>query len=172
MWEIVHRYKGRQVWIRLKEHQKDVEKTADKKYTRATRKASTSEQHESAITDCVAQANHIINLGKAKYSTGRLTHSLQKGAMAINRNEGIFTLDHVFDLLLTTTFQPGRATTIIGTTFYGKSSEPKHLWSSHKTRWQKLKRVSKILDLSNQIFIYLRLALGYTCRNIADPCIK
>ena len=40
---------GRQPGVRLKEHQKDSEKIADKKFTRNTRKTSTSKQHKSAI---------------------------------------------------------------------------------------------------------------------------
>ena len=50
----------------LKEHQKDSEKIADKKFTRNTRKTSTSEQHKSAITDHVAQENHLIDWEGAK----------------------------------------------------------------------------------------------------------
>ena len=52
---------GRLFGVRLKEHQKDSEKVKDTKYTRANRKASTSEQHKSAITDHVAQENHVID---------------------------------------------------------------------------------------------------------------
>ncbi|XP_072048630.1 uncharacterized protein [Amphiura filiformis] len=52
---------GRQFGVRLKEHQKDSETVKDTKFTRANRKASTSEQHKSAITDHVAQENHVIN---------------------------------------------------------------------------------------------------------------
>ena len=57
---------GRQFRIRLKKHQKDVEKIEDITFTRAARKASTSEQHKSAITDHVAQANQIIDWEKAR----------------------------------------------------------------------------------------------------------
>ena len=57
---------GRQFGTRLKEHQKDVSTVADIKFTRAHRKASTTEQHKSAITDHVAQENHIINWDEAK----------------------------------------------------------------------------------------------------------
>ena len=143
---------GRQFGIRLKEHQKDVEKIADIKFTRAARKASTSEQHKSAITDHVAQANHIIDWDKAKIldrDTNPFSRKIREsveirkmGAMAINRDEGVYTLDHVYDSLLKSTLHPGKETTIIGR-FPGKSSEPKHLWSSHQARWWKLKSVSK-----------------------------
>ncbi|XP_072051531.1 uncharacterized protein [Amphiura filiformis] len=52
---------GRQFGVRLKEHRKDSETVKDTKFTKAKRKASTSEQHKSAITDHVAQENHVIN---------------------------------------------------------------------------------------------------------------
>ena len=44
---------------------------------------------------------------------------------------------------------PGKETNIIGT-FPRKSIEPKHLWSSHQSRWQKLKSVSKIIVFVTQ----------------------
>ena len=127
---------GRQFGIPLKEHQKDVEKIADIKLTRAARKASTSEQHKSAITDHVAQANHIIDWDKAKILdrdtnpfSRKIRESIEirkKGALAINRDEGVYTLDDVYDSLLKSTLHPGKETTVIGR-FPGKSSEPKHL---------------------------------------------
>ena len=52
---------GRLFGTRLKEHQKDSESIKDTVFTRANRKASTSEQHKSAITDHTAQENHIID---------------------------------------------------------------------------------------------------------------
>ena len=57
---------GRQLGVRLKEHQKDSEKIAEKKFTRAMRKSSTTEQHKSAITDHVAQENHLIDWEETK----------------------------------------------------------------------------------------------------------
>ena len=91
---------GRPFGIRLKEHQKDVEKIADIKFTRAARKSSTSEQHKSAIPDHVAQANHIIDWDKAKILDRdanpflrEIRESIEirkKGTMAINRDEGVY----------------------------------------------------------------------------------
>ena len=43
--------------------------------------------------------------------------------MAINRDEGIYTLDRIHDSLLKTAFQLGKETTIIGR-FPGTGSEP------------------------------------------------
>ena len=68
---------------------------------------------------------------------------------ALNRDEGVYTLDHVYDSLLKSTLHPGKETTMIGR-FPGKSSELKHLWSSHHARWQKLKSVSKIFRFVTQ----------------------
>ena len=49
-----------------KELHKDVLTLADVKYTRGNRKASSTEQHKSAITDHVVQENHIIKWDEAK----------------------------------------------------------------------------------------------------------
>ncbi len=57
---------GRQFGVRLKEHKKDAESIATRKFTRANRKESTSEFHKSAITDHIAQENHVINWEGAK----------------------------------------------------------------------------------------------------------
>ena len=50
----------------LKEYQKDVTLVADVKFTRVNRKVSTTEQHNLAITDHVAQENHTIKWDEAK----------------------------------------------------------------------------------------------------------
>ena len=149
---------GTQFGHAFKEHQKDVEKIADVNFTRAARKASTSEQHKSAITDHVAQANHIIDWDNARILnrdanpfSRKIRQSIEirkKGAMAID--EGVYTLDHIYDSQLKSTLHPGKEATIISR-FPGKSSEPKHLWSSHQARWRKLKSVSKIFGLSLKI---------------------
>ena len=125
---------GRQFGTRLKEHQKDVTTVADVKFTRANRKASTTEQHKSAITDHVAQENHIINWDEAKILdrdsntfSRRIREAIEirkKGAKAINRDEGSFTLDHVYDSLLCTTSHPRKEN---NNKFPEKSSEPRHL---------------------------------------------
>ena len=51
---------GRQFEIRMKEHQKDTETVTERHFTRGNRKESTTEIHKSAITDHVAQENHVI----------------------------------------------------------------------------------------------------------------
>ena len=98
------------------------------------RKASTTEQHKSAITDHVAQENHIIKWDEAKILdrdsntfSRRIREAIEirkKGVKAINRDEGSFTLDHVYDSLLCTTSHPRKEN---NKKFPGKSSEPRHL---------------------------------------------
>ncbi|XP_072048371.1 uncharacterized protein [Amphiura filiformis] len=88
---------GRQFGTRLKEHKKDSETIAERKFTRANRKESTSEQHKSAITDHIAQENHVIECEGAKAldrDSNAFTRSIReaiqirkKGAKAINRDE-------------------------------------------------------------------------------------
>ena len=105
--------------------------------------------HKSAITDHVAQENHIIKWEVAKILdrdsntfSRRIQEAIEirkKGAKAINRDKGSFTLNHVYDSLLCTTLHPRKEN---NSKFPRKSSEPRHLWSSHQSRWWKLKFVS------------------------------
>ena len=131
---------------RLKEHQKDSEIIKDIKFTRASRKASTSEQHKSAITDHIAQENHIIDwegasiLDRDSNTTTRrmreAIHIRKRGAKAINRDDGTHFLDHIYDPLLKPTLNPRNED---NNKPRGKRSGLDHLWSSHQTRWRKLK---------------------------------
>ena len=125
---------GRLFGTRLKEHQKDSEKISDIKFTRATRKASTSEQHKSAITDHIAQENHVIDwegatiLDRDSNSTTRkireAIHIRKRGAKSINRDDGSMFLDHVYDPLLKPTLNPRNEN---NTKRRGKRSGPDHL---------------------------------------------
>ncbi len=95
---------GRQLGIRITEHQKDTEKIADKKFTRAARKSSTSELHKSAITDHVAQYNHVIDWDEVKIldrdsiafprKIREAIQIRQRGNKVLNRDECVFSLDH------------------------------------------------------------------------------
>ncbi len=126
---------GRQFGVRLKEHQKDAESVATRKFTRANRKDSASEIHKSAITDHIAQQNHVVDWEGARILdrdsnsfTRRIREAIQirkKGATAINRDEGAFHLDHVYNPLLrkTITSLPGNDVN----KFRRKSSGPDHL---------------------------------------------
>ena len=57
---------GRAFRIRLNEHRKETEQMSSKKFTQETRKVSVDEIHKSAITDHVAQHNHVIDWVGAK----------------------------------------------------------------------------------------------------------
>ena len=73
-------------------------------------KLSTSEQHKSAITDHVAQENHLIDWEGAKIIdrdsnsfTRKVREAIQirkRGTNALNRDDGLFSLDHVYNPLL------------------------------------------------------------------------
>ena len=127
---------GRQLGVRLKEHQKDSEKIAEKKFTRAMRKSSTTEQHKSAITDHVAQENHLINWEETKIIardsnpfTREVRAAIQirkRGTKALNRDDGLHSLDHVYNPLLFRTQLPGNDATTSGANIRGKRSG-KHL---------------------------------------------
>ena len=67
---------GRQFEYRLNEHKKDADTVTDRKFTRANRKESTTEYHKSAITDHIAQENHVIDW---------------KGAKILDRDSNVFT---------------------------------------------------------------------------------
>ncbi|XP_072035701.1 uncharacterized protein [Amphiura filiformis] len=66
---------GRQFGTRLKEHKKDSETIAERKFTRANRKESTSEQHKSAITITSRRRTTSLNGRGQKSLTGTRTHS-------------------------------------------------------------------------------------------------
>ena len=102
---------GRAFVIRLNEHRKEAEQMASKKFTRATRKDSVEEIYKSAITDLVAQNNHVIDWEGGKVidkDSNKQTRWIREaiwiikrgGAHVINRDEGTFSLSHVYDQLL------------------------------------------------------------------------
>ena len=121
---------GRQLGVRLKEHQKDSEKIAEKKFTRAMRKSSTTEQHKSAITDHVAQENHLIDWEETKIIdrdsnpfTRKVREAIQirkRGTKALNRDDGLHSLDHVYNPLLFRTQLPGNDATTSGANIRGE----------------------------------------------------
>ena len=139
---------GRLFGIRLKEHQKDIKKLADKKYIRATRKATTSEQHKSAITDHVAEANYIIYWEKAKI-LDRDANSFSERiceSTEINHDDGNYTLDHVYSSLLKTTLQPGKETTIINSRFLVKNCDQSTCEAQRHTHWFHIEGALKIFS--------------------------
>ena len=108
---------GRAFGIRLNEHRKEAEQMSSKKFTRATRKDSVEEVHKSAITDHVAQHNHVIDWEGAKVidkDSNKQTRWIReaiwirkRGAQVINRDEGTYSLSHVYDQLLQRTSHSG-----------------------------------------------------------------
>jgi len=52
---------GRKLGTRLKEHNREVEATTKKPFTRGQRLHSLSEQNKSALTDHTSRDNHLIN---------------------------------------------------------------------------------------------------------------
>ena len=94
--------------MRLSEHQAEVKKTTNKKYTRSERRASELEQTKSAITDHVTRDNHFIDWDEAKIICRehdkksrevREAIVIRRGAKTLNREEGTYLLSHVYDPL-------------------------------------------------------------------------
>ncbi|XP_072025290.1 uncharacterized protein [Amphiura filiformis] len=112
---------GRAFGTRLKEHQKDAEKVKNRTYTRAKRKESLTEQNKSAITDHIAQENHVINCEGAKIidkDSNQFTRKIReamwirrRGNKTMNRDIGMYSLDHVYDSLLNQSRTCGNETT-------------------------------------------------------------
>jgi len=96
---------------RLKEHKKEAEKASSKAYTRAQRQASvTGEMNKSAITDHVAEENHVIGWDEAAIKDREQNRNKRhikeaiwirkRGAKTLNRDEGNYFLPHIYDQLL------------------------------------------------------------------------
>ena len=95
----------------LSEHRTETEKVSAKSYTRAQGKSSTSEIHKSAITEHVASSNHVIGWDEAKIidqEPDKTTRSLKesiwirsRGNKTMNKYEGAYRLDRVYDQIIT-----------------------------------------------------------------------
>ena len=102
---------GRRYGVREKEHKKDVDSLRELKFTRARRKESETEFHQSALTDHVAQSNHTIAWDKVKLPVKeadwklrgiREAISIRKaGTHSLNRDEGRYQLPPCYSRLLT-----------------------------------------------------------------------
>ena len=101
---------GRKFETRLAEHRKEAEKVEKATATRASRKESLSTVHKSAITDHVADKNHVIGWGEAevmcteqdrykRWIREAIEIRKRRGA-TMNRDEGQYQLTHIFDDLL------------------------------------------------------------------------
>ena len=98
--------------IRLDEHKREAKKAGQHNFTRAKRKESESQINNSAITDHVARANHMIKWGESKIldkESDRKSRWIKesiwirrRGQTTMNRDEGVYNLSHVYDPLLKT----------------------------------------------------------------------
>ena len=146
---------GRAFGTRLKEHQSDAEKVANRKFTRAQRKESTSELNKSAITDHIAQENHVIDWDGAKIldrDSNQFTRKIReaicicrRGSKTMNRDVGSITLDHVYDSLLKHRTLGRR----LLSNFAGKAAIRVSCDQVIIPWWRKLNNVSLFLDLFN-----------------------
>jgi len=102
---------GRRLGTRLGEHRKEVEATCSIAYTRSRELLSTKEHYKSAITDHAVQMNHVIDWDgadivdkawRARCITEAI-HIRNEGKRAFNRDEGSYTLSHVYDRFLAVT---------------------------------------------------------------------
>ena len=103
----------RRLDIRISEHKKETETQASlhAQFTRATRKASVTEIHKSAVSEHVVQENHVIDWDNVKIvdrEQDRKTRWI-KEAIAIrregpggvfNRDEGQYPLTSLYDHFL------------------------------------------------------------------------
>ena len=100
---------SRHFGVRLSEHQTEVKKATNRKYTRSEHRASELEQTKSAISDHIARANHVIDWDEAKIlgrehnkKSREVREAIEirrRGAKTLNR-EGTYLLSHVYDPLI------------------------------------------------------------------------
>ena len=89
----------------------ETEKISAKSFTRSQRKSSVTDTHKSAIAEHVAAKNHVISWDEAKIidkesdkTTGWLKEAIwirTRGKNTMNKDEGAYKLDKVFDQLIT-----------------------------------------------------------------------
>ena len=100
---------GRRLNKRIEEHKKDLQKNTNRgATTRAARLASCDEEHSSAITDHMLQANHLPNWDDVKVLSNesiRLDRQIREAIHirtrdTVNRDEGAYQLSHVYDDIL------------------------------------------------------------------------
>jgi len=101
---------GRQFGTRLDEHKKEVIAQDKQSFTRAQRKASTTEWKKSAITEHVCRDNHVIDWGGAKVidreedrSRRWIRESIwirRRKGNTLNRDEGAYHLSHHWSSLV------------------------------------------------------------------------
>ena len=99
---------GRKLKVRISEHQKDVEKKEKGVRTRSERAEDSNVYNKSAITDHVAETNHVPNFQKVKVLSRddndmrrKVRESIWIGKMDnINRDQGALPLPSIYNDLL------------------------------------------------------------------------
>ena len=104
---------GRKFGTRLDEHKSEVEKVSSKIATRAGRKESLTNTYKSAITDHVADKNHVIGWDQAKVlgtEEDRYKRWIKEAieirkrrGKTMNRDDGQYQFTHIFDEFLVPT---------------------------------------------------------------------
>ena len=104
---------GRKFGTRLDEHKSEVEKVSSKIATRAGRKESLTNTYKSAITDHVADKNHVIGWVQAKVlgtEEDRYKRWIEEAieirkrrGKTMNRDDGQYQFTHIFDEFLVPT---------------------------------------------------------------------
>jgi len=103
---------GRKFGVRMKEHKAEVESKSGRIFTRSQHAANLEVRNKSALTDHAAQQNHVINWSESKIldkepdrGTRWIKEAIcirKEGQRAMNRDEGSYTLSHVYDKILAT----------------------------------------------------------------------
>ena len=99
--------------MRIREHQKDCNNVPEeRRYTRSEKRASEQILHKSAVTDHYARKNHLIDfenttiLDRENDRRARQVREAiwirRKKKVNFNRDEGAYTLSHVYDGVITT----------------------------------------------------------------------
>jgi len=101
---------GRKFGTRLKEHKTEVESITSKPFTRNQRASSLSQQNKSALTDHATHDNHVTNwpaatiLDRESDKSTRwikeAVHIRKEGWQSLNRDDGSYTLSHMYDRFL------------------------------------------------------------------------
>ena len=106
---------GRRLGVRIKEHQDDVKKKVNVRYTRNQRKMSTEDYNKSALTDHTTQQNHVIDWDSTKivgkedqYLRRQIRESIRirqetKPLCPLNRDKGNYPLPSLWGPLLVET---------------------------------------------------------------------
>ena len=100
---------GRQLGVRISEHQKETEKASTANYTRSQRKNSTQDIKKSAITDHVCTENHVINwegvsvIDRESERYQRWVREaiwISRRGTVMNRDEGAYQLSKTWSSLI------------------------------------------------------------------------